>query len=100
MSTKQNAGAFDCYAKLIDDEPYFVLRAKDPDAPQVVEDWVRRRSQRAGNEQNPKLEEALQTAAAMRQWRLEHVDQETGKLIEPPKTKHEQAVAEMAGGKP
>lgn len=43
MSTKQDAGPFDCYAKLFDDEPYFVLRAKDPDAPAIVEAWAQRR---------------------------------------------------------
>lgn len=36
MSTKLDPGQFDCYAKLADDEPYFVLRAKDPHAPVLV----------------------------------------------------------------
>ena len=69
MSTKQNPGQFDCYAKLADDEPYFVLRAKDPDAPAVVEEWARRRERRPGNEHNPKVQEARDCASAMRSWR-------------------------------
>lgn len=85
MSTRQNPGAFDCLSKLRDDEPYFVLRAKDPDAPMVVEDWVRRRSHRPGNENNPKLEEALQTAAKMREWRAKNVvDTSTGPMLRAP----------------
>jgi len=44
MSTKQNPGPFDCYAKLAPDEPYFVLRAKDPIAPQLITVWKAIRS--------------------------------------------------------
>ena len=73
MSTKANPGNFDCYAKLKDDEPYFVLRAKDPDAPGIVEEWASRRSARPGNATNPKIPEALETAAAMRAWRLQNL---------------------------
>lgn len=69
MSTKQNPGQFDCYAKLKDDEPYFVLRAKDPCAPALVEEWVTRRSRMHGQENNPKFPEALACADAMRAWR-------------------------------
>ena len=39
MSTKNDPGKFDCYKKLADDEPYFVLRAKDPIAPYLIEIW-------------------------------------------------------------
>lgn len=77
MSTKRDPGQYDCYAKLTDDEPYFVLRAKDLDAPAVVEEWVARRLFAAYNsgqeitpEYNQKLTEALQCAEAMRQWRM------------------------------
>jgi len=66
MSTKDNPGAFDCYAKLAPDEPYFVLRAKDLVAPEVVEDWVKLRTLQPGNIGNPKLAEALACARAMR----------------------------------
>lgn len=39
MATKLNPGPFDCYAKLAPDEEYFVLRAKDPIAPSLIEIW-------------------------------------------------------------
>lgn len=44
MGTKRNPGKFDCYAKLADDEPFFVLRAKDPVAPMLVMAWRALRS--------------------------------------------------------
>jgi hypothetical protein len=69
MSTKRDPGRFDCYAKLGIDEPYFVIRAKDPVAGAVIREWVRLRSQTPGNERNPKLEEALVCADAMEAWR-------------------------------
>ncbi len=43
MSTKNNPGNYDCYAKLDPDEPYFVLRAKDPSAPYLIRIWVQLR---------------------------------------------------------
>jgi hypothetical protein len=73
VSTKEKPGAFDCYAKLAPDEPYFVLRAKDPAAPATIEAWIRLRRQTPGNEKNPKLDEASVTATAMRAWRLKYM---------------------------
>lgn len=69
MSTKENPGSYDCYAKLGEDEPYFVLRAKDPAAPGLVEEWVKRRAEMPGQAGNPKFPEALDCAQAMRTWR-------------------------------
>lgn len=46
MATKNNPGKFDCLAKCADDEPYFLLRAKDPVAPAFVKAW---RAVRAGD---------------------------------------------------
>ena len=43
MSTKNNPGDYDCYAKLDPDEPYFVLRAKDPSAPYLIRIWEKLR---------------------------------------------------------
>ena len=40
MGTKTSPGKFDCYAKLADDEPYFLLRGKDPLASFVVRYWA------------------------------------------------------------
>lgn len=73
MSTKAIPGAFDCYAKLAPDEPYFVLRAKDPDAPALVELWAAWRAAKPSNANNPKIPEALECAAAMRSWRLKNM---------------------------
>lgn len=66
MSTKQNPGKYDCYARLADDEPYFVLRAKDPHAPVLVELWVALRQAEFGDFE--KLGEALECARQMRAW--------------------------------
>ena len=52
MGTKSNPGKFDCYNKLADDEPFFVLRAKDPTAPGLVMAW---RALRAGNISNAQM---------------------------------------------
>ena len=82
MSTKQHPGAFDCYAKLADDEPYFVLRAKDASAPAIMREWVRQQwiawFDDHGSEPVPptykeKLLEASACAARMEQWRREHI---------------------------
>jgi len=77
MSTKNDPGQFDCYAKLAEDEPYFVLRAKDADGPDLVEAWVAVRLRKAFDRGQAidaayaqKLTEALQCAEAMRRWRL------------------------------
>lgn len=39
MGTKANPGQFDCYTKAKDDEPMFVLLARDPRAPFLVDLW-------------------------------------------------------------
>jgi len=44
MSTKNNPGQFDCYAKADPDEPLFALLAKDPIAPYLVQIWKAVRS--------------------------------------------------------
>jgi hypothetical protein len=68
MSTKQNPGAFDCYAKLKDDEPYFVLKATDQSAPFIVEQWARNYSARPGKFNSDKVQEAMEVAQQMRAW--------------------------------
>lgn len=40
MSTKNDPGKYDCYAKLAPDEPYFLLRAKDPTGSHLVAAWT------------------------------------------------------------
>jgi hypothetical protein len=44
MATKNDPGPYDCYAKLADDEPYFLLRAKDPVGPFLVSAWAATRA--------------------------------------------------------
>lgn len=70
MSTKLNPGAYDCYAKLALDEPYFVLRAKDPLAPALIEFWAEQRRVQYGI--YPKLDEAVACAEQMREWKRRH----------------------------
>jgi hypothetical protein len=72
VSTKLNPGPYDCYAKLADDEPYFVLRAKDPMAPALIRLWVEQRRVQYGN--YAKLTEALDCAIQMEGWRHNHPD--------------------------
>lgn len=81
MGTKRNPGRFDCYHEVMPDEPIFVLRAKDPVAPEVIEFWAERwgkerleNNPRTKDRLHPervmsKQDEALKCAAAMREWR-------------------------------
>lgn len=66
MGTKNNPGEFDCYDAADPDEPMFVLLARDPLAPILVELWASLRSQSAGNPS--KVAEARSCAASMRAW--------------------------------
>uniref|UniRef100_A0A6M3KG43 Uncharacterized protein n=1 Tax=viral metagenome TaxID=1070528 RepID=A0A6M3KG43_9ZZZZ len=68
MGTKLNPGAYDCLDKIAPDEPFFVLRAKDPLAADLVADWVDRASRTLLHEPD-KLMEASMCADAMRDWR-------------------------------
>ena len=69
MSTKNNPGAFDCYAKAEPDEPMFVLLARDPLAPIIVAEWIKRA--RRHGVPDEKLSEALLCAHHMINWRFE-----------------------------
>ena len=70
MSTKLEPGKFDCLSKLADDEPFFVLRAKDPHAPVIVELWAALREVECGPAD--KFAEARRCAADMRLWFMSH----------------------------
>lgn len=59
-------GATGCLAKAADDEPLFILRAKDMVAPGVVRVWVH--YARASGTPEAKLSEALALAERMEQW--------------------------------
>ena len=66
MSTKAQEMKDGCFAKAADDEPLFVLRAKDRTAPATVRDWA----QRAKNIGAPaeKVSEAMECARLMEAW--------------------------------
>ena len=67
MGTKNDPGAFDCYANAAPDEPMFILLGRDPVASCVVEFWVLMRC--AIDKHEPeKLEEARACATKMRMY--------------------------------
>lgn len=66
MGTKNNPGAFDCYENAAPDEPMFILLARDPQAPELVEQWATMRARNGGNPE--KIREARECAEDMRQW--------------------------------
>jgi len=70
VGTKDNPGKYDCYAKLEDDEPFFVLRAKDPAAPALILRWADERQAVFGP--NEKIDEARRCARQMQVWLKSH----------------------------
>lgn len=68
MGTKNNPGAFDCYAAAEPDEPMFVLLGRDPHAPVLVELWAILRA-KAGEDEE-KVAEALACSDAMARYSL------------------------------
>jgi hypothetical protein len=93
MGTKEKPGDYDCYAKLEPDEPYFLLRGKDPVAPYLTMMWTASRQgdwagmldlvtsmrmnrdiqARVSTDENPKLAEANSCAREMKRWFMENV---------------------------
>lgn len=77
MGTKLKPGKFDCYANAADDEPIFVLLARDASAPASVEEWANKRQQdiEAGIKPAsdiPMVVEARECARNMREWRAKN----------------------------
>ena len=79
MGTKTNPGQFDCHAAADDDEPIFTLRAKDPQAPDLVRKWASGRHDSYTLHRGPwtdreqrKREEAYACADAMERWARLH----------------------------
>lgn len=77
MGTKLNEMRNGCFAKALDDEPMFVLLARDPAAPALVREWAgqRRAAIELGRRPSSDLaqvEEAEQCATNMEAWRKEH----------------------------
>lgn len=75
MGTKNNPGKFDCYTNAKDDEPIFVLLARDPLAPQLVRKWAQLTKMRAATMKTvEKSLEATNCANAMEKWKLKNPD--------------------------
>lgn len=66
MGTKNNPGAFDCYANAHPDEPMFILLGRDPAASLLVALWADIRE--AMGEAKEKVAEARACASAMSEW--------------------------------
>ena len=80
MSTKQETGAYDCYANLLPDEPYFLLMARDPDAQWAVREWASRREAAINAGTRPesdreKVREAFEVERQMVRWQRENAGQ-------------------------
>ena len=77
MGTKLYPGKFDCYSKLEDDEPFFVLRSTDPHAPAIVELWATLRGAYVPTGVDAdKIKEARTCAVQMRAWRRRWVQRQ------------------------
>jgi hypothetical protein len=75
MATKNNPGAWDCYANAEPDEPMFVLLARDASAAGLVRRWAQRRQEDISTGRKPledqkQVDEALQCADTMDAWRF------------------------------
>lgn len=68
MGTKNNPGAFDCYANAHPDEPMFVLLGRDKHAAGLIRLWAIFRAR--DGEDDAKVQEALACARAVEAWRL------------------------------
>ncbi len=74
MGTKLTELRDGCFHAAMDDEPMFVLLARDPDAPRVVRNWAAQREDEINRGQRPasdrdKVAEARGTADRMERWR-------------------------------
>jgi len=70
MGTKNDPGAFDCYANAEPDEPMFVLLGRDKHAPTLV--WLWGTLRELDGEDATKVAEARACAAAMMKWAHDH----------------------------
>lgn len=74
MGTKENPGEFDCYSKALPNEPMFVLLARDPYAPELIDQWAVNRARDIVLGFRPLadlslVDEAQDCARKMREWR-------------------------------
>lgn len=70
MGTKNNPGAFDCYANAHPDEPMFVLLARDKHAPTLV--WLWSALREIDGEESAKVDEARNCMMSMLLWQAEN----------------------------
>lgn len=70
MGTKNNPGAFDCYANAEPDEPMFVLLGRDKHAPTLVWLWAVLRE--LDGEEPEKVKEARGCCIHMMEWANNH----------------------------
>lgn len=82
MGTKNQPGAFDCFAAAHPDEPMFVLLGRDPLAAMLVGWWAGLKSALDPNADEEKIKEALLVAQQMDQWLLSLNNEEKMKLRE------------------
>lgn len=74
MGTRNRPGQYDCWSRLADDEPYFLLMARDNSAPAAIIAWVGDRldriknGERRGADDLPQLREALGAIRDMVAW--------------------------------
>lgn len=69
MGTKNSPGQFDCYAKAEPDEPMFILLARDPLAPILVQLWADLRGAASLEDDSAMIEEAMELSEQMNEWR-------------------------------
>jgi hypothetical protein len=77
MGTKDKPAPFDCYANALPDEPMFILLARDPHAPRLIEEWAIQRRRDIDMGERPKedqamVNEAIECADNMRNWRFQN----------------------------
>lgn len=75
MGSKNEPGSFDCYHNALPDEPMFILLARDPSAPDLVDAWATERQRQINKGFRPAsdqamVDEAITCAANMRHWRV------------------------------
>jgi len=76
MGTKLNPGQFDCYANAAEDEPMFILLARDKHAPTLVWLWAAMRE--LDGETPEKIQEARDCIAAMIQYQIKNGNKGVG----------------------
>ena len=77
MGTKSDPSLFDCYDTAEDDEPMFILLARDASAPGHVRSWALCRAGDINRGLKPEsdmeqVQEAFQCAEAMEAWRRQN----------------------------